>query len=496
LRTKTTLRTLKTHKEQGIAFRLLPKTFQDAVEICQRLKINHIWIDSLCIIQDDDSDWRSQSVRMSDIYQNGLITIAASGASDSAKGIFVQSHQSYRGESLPGHPGLYVRRTLPNPNSHVAAVVKAEWPLFTRGWVFQELTLSPRIIHFGPQDVGWQCQHKCERQCEPGAAWFIHEELHFPGFSAGSHEDLVSQWQHAVAAYAWRSLTYQKDRLPAIAALAKQMQYLRPSDRYVAGLWESSFMVDIFWYMLKASPIDLAQFVSRTRSLVSDHTRNMPTWSWASVPGSVYWSSSSPTPEPIKGVEILNTHHDFDGASVSGFTKHATLTIRAPLIDLADIKSYHRNPDLHVVNNHNPDQPDPNSLAFLTVSIDDVGCISMDAARPISAYTAHLPNPVFALFLTVPTDADEAFSKMPEALLVTKQLGSEKMVRLGYACVVPWGYASMLFGSGGSGGGGGGERGQDKPAHTYAQRRSILKGYRERFVRRLEGIEKQIITLV
>jgi hypothetical protein len=107
---------------------------------------------------------------MSDIYQNGLITIAASGASDSAKGIFVQSHQSYRGESLPGHPGLCVRRTLPNPNSHVVTVVKAEWPLFTRGWVFQELTLSPRIIHFGPQDVGWQRQHKCERQCEPGAA--------------------------------------------------------------------------------------------------------------------------------------------------------------------------------------------------------------------------------------------------------------------------------------------------------------------------------------
>jgi hypothetical protein len=273
------------------------------------------------------------------------------------------------------------------------------------------------------------------------------------------------------------------------------MQDLRPSDRYVAGMWESSFMVDLFWYTLKASPIDLTQFVSRTRSLVSDNTRNMPTWSWASVPGSVYWSSS-PHPEPIRGVEILKMHHEFDGASVSGFIKHATLTVRAPLIDIADIKSHHRYPDLNNVENQNPDPPDPNSLAFLTVSIDDVGCIFMDDAHPISAYTAHLPNPVFVLFLTIPTDADEAFSKMPEALLVTKQHGSENMVRLGYACVVPWGYARMIFSSSSNGSGGGSGRAQDKPAQTYAQRRCILKGYRDRFVQKLEGIEKRVVTLV
>jgi hypothetical protein len=263
-------------------------------------------------------------------------------------------------------------------------------------------------------------------------------------------------------------------------------------------------MVDLFWYTLKASPIDLTQFVSRTRSLVSDHTRNMPTWSWASVPGSVYWSSSSPHPEPIRGVEILKMHHEFDGASVSGFIKQATLTIRAPLIDIADIKSYHRYPDLSqpqpvcAIADHPRDSPDPNSLAFLTVSIDDVGCISMDDAHPISAFTAHLSNLVFALFLTMPTSADEAFSKMPEALLVTKQQGSENMVRLDYACVVPWGYARMIFSSSSSGSSSsdGGGRAQDKPTQTYAQRRCILKGYRDRFVQKLEGIEKRVVTLV
>ncbi|KAF2158792.1 hypothetical protein M409DRAFT_30749 [Zasmidium cellare ATCC 36951] len=55
----------------------LPLTFRQAMTVCLELGIRHIWIDSLCIIQDDTSNWESESQRMSDIYANAQCNIAA-----------------------------------------------------------------------------------------------------------------------------------------------------------------------------------------------------------------------------------------------------------------------------------------------------------------------------------------------------------------------------------------------------------------------------------
>lgn len=50
-----------------IPWKKLPKTFQDAISITRSLKINYLWIDSLCIIQDDPLDWKIESVKMAEI---------------------------------------------------------------------------------------------------------------------------------------------------------------------------------------------------------------------------------------------------------------------------------------------------------------------------------------------------------------------------------------------------------------------------------------------
>lgn len=41
------------HKKAGIAWADLPKTFQDAIIVTSKLGFEYIWIDSLCIVQDD-----------------------------------------------------------------------------------------------------------------------------------------------------------------------------------------------------------------------------------------------------------------------------------------------------------------------------------------------------------------------------------------------------------------------------------------------------------
>jgi len=66
---------------------LLPPAFRDAIDIARRLDVRYLWIDSLCIIQDDQLDWQTESARMSTIYQQALLTISA-GLSGHGGGCF------------------------------------------------------------------------------------------------------------------------------------------------------------------------------------------------------------------------------------------------------------------------------------------------------------------------------------------------------------------------------------------------------------------------
>ncbi|KAI1323404.1 heterokaryon incompatibility protein-domain-containing protein [Xylariaceae sp. FL0255] len=69
---------------------LRSKTFFQAMTTARRLGIYYIWIDSLCIIQDDHEDWKKESVIMEYIYQGSTINIVATHAESGEKGLFVE----------------------------------------------------------------------------------------------------------------------------------------------------------------------------------------------------------------------------------------------------------------------------------------------------------------------------------------------------------------------------------------------------------------------
>jgi hypothetical protein len=64
----------------------LPQTIQDAITVSKKLRIKHIWVDALCLIQDSTEDWEKESARMASVYQNAFVTIAATSASASDQG--------------------------------------------------------------------------------------------------------------------------------------------------------------------------------------------------------------------------------------------------------------------------------------------------------------------------------------------------------------------------------------------------------------------------
>jgi hypothetical protein len=154
--------TLKQHNfrefKESIPSDRLPKTFQDAVGIAKRLRVNYIWIDSPCIVQDSEKDWLQEVSLMHKVYSNGYCNIAATGARDSSHGLFVE--RDIR-RLQPSTIDIHWRSGGVNSFEVVFWEMwkqeVADAPLNQRAWVVQERLLAPRVLHFGQQQLLYEC---------------------------------------------------------------------------------------------------------------------------------------------------------------------------------------------------------------------------------------------------------------------------------------------------------------------------------------------------
>jgi hypothetical protein len=120
-----------------------------------------LWIDCLCIIQDDDDDWKLQAAQMAHIYEQAHFTIAATKAEDGSQGCFSLTDPEYISKAIPGWETISVRRhvhAFPYEYYEFTGGSTGSAPLFDRGWTYQEQLLSPRLIHFCDSEVVWQCK--------------------------------------------------------------------------------------------------------------------------------------------------------------------------------------------------------------------------------------------------------------------------------------------------------------------------------------------------
>ncbi|ORY18391.1 heterokaryon incompatibility protein-domain-containing protein [Clohesyomyces aquaticus] len=145
------LRTTKSSIRQfgeDIPWSSLTKTFQDAIHLTFRLGFKYIWIDSLCIIQDSIDDWRHEGSKMSSIYSNSFLTIAASRAFEGSQGLHCEQDAPLvpKSKSIQNSTGedfnIYWRNVKSGINHNISRL-----PLLQRGWVLQERILSPRMLH-------------------------------------------------------------------------------------------------------------------------------------------------------------------------------------------------------------------------------------------------------------------------------------------------------------------------------------------------------------
>lgn len=64
----------------------LPQTLRDSFRVIRQLGIRYLWVDALCIIQDDPNDWATEAANMASIYDNCLVSIAVELGPDCTAG--------------------------------------------------------------------------------------------------------------------------------------------------------------------------------------------------------------------------------------------------------------------------------------------------------------------------------------------------------------------------------------------------------------------------
>jgi Heterokaryon incompatibility protein (HET) len=283
---------------QHIPVDRLPRVFTDAITVTGRAGFDYLWIDSLCIIQDSPDDWAAESRTMGSVYDNAVCNLAATGFEDGSRGLFVQRPlglfrpiEVYVKGNIKVKEGIVLqegKHFLVDRDMWVTGVNNA--PLNQRGWVVQERILSPRTLHFGCNQLFWEC---CELSaCElfprgfPSALRCTNMKSCIRSRERSAHSPVTlssvyanqtgwDAWSTIVYNYSRGRLTVSSDKLVAVSGLARLMQP-RMKCRYLAGLWEENLLHQLPW-LSSGSERREAEEVHPTV------TYQAPSWSWASV---------------------------------------------------------------------------------------------------------------------------------------------------------------------------------------------------------------------
>lgn len=324
---KTTRSNIQQHKED-ILFEALPLSFRDVVAKAWYLGFSYLWIDSLCIIQDDSADWEAEAARMAAVYSNATLTFAATEAADPSVGCCPQYTRAFP-IPLPNSEdkdqvALIRFQDHLNLNSENAALNK-------RGWTFQEAALSRRMVCFDNDQLLWKC---CSRQeSEDGlmvatdpivrgaGGWNLWACLPKLGDRATSRYDF---WYQMMEDYSNRKLTFEKDRLPALAGIVDVFQRDN-DDTPLVGLWRGDLLNGLLWRPCKPA-------AGGRRESCQGGAGSVPSWSWVSVAGPVTWRPSlSSTSSEDQKLEVISAEVRWVGCPMTSAVSGTTLKVSGRL---------------------------------------------------------------------------------------------------------------------------------------------------------------------
>jgi len=290
----------------GLDISALPITIQDTIQLVRQLGERYLWIDALCIVQDDTKGKKDQIGAMDLVYGFSKLTIFAAGGSsvhDPLPGLRPGTRDPK--QEIAKIQGLHLALPFMQPRE---AVVRSEWN--TRGWTYQELMLSRRCVFFTSHSVYFECTKDmfgediiAERVNFP---WASHPLIYnHVGQFIGSgvlvrDQSMVrrqnqmgmrlggSGYMTMVQEYTQRRLTHESDIINAITALINAMTK--------GYRWACGDPGKAFWFAMPLCDLELALLwqpaanAPHERRIVADKDgTSAPSWSWVAWRGAVLY---------------------------------------------------------------------------------------------------------------------------------------------------------------------------------------------------------------
>jgi hypothetical protein len=335
------------HRRARIPVTTLSKTLQDAIAVTRHLGIRYLWVDALCITQEDESDWATESAGMGTIYAQAKLTIVASCSSSKDAG-FLRSRPHQPMASISNTILTSQLRNFGNEEDDVSRSIRTHWsqPIQNRAWALQERLLSSRAIFYNSDQLLWECQSRrylesltldlsllntysifeynvrrhraVNLQVLEGLRYKKRPE------SESAIEQGYRKWYTIVSEFTRRDLTYDSDALPAMSSLAKTFSAdLR--DVYMAGIWQKDLCRSLSWYRVITPDERLAN-----TKLQAIEEIFAPSWSWASLSqecSATAWSENDvllANPAPVR---LIESNMEPSTQDPTGRMRYASLSI-------------------------------------------------------------------------------------------------------------------------------------------------------------------------
>jgi hypothetical protein len=253
----------------------LPKTIMDSIRFCQEIGCKFLWVDSLCIVQDDEESKQGQIDSMDVIYSHAYLAIIAAAGDNADTGI-----PPFGSARFPSNHSLVMIQTSKgtlaaslSPQIASDEIASSTWS--SRGWTLQEYALSRRVLFLTGSFVFFRCAKRlfCE---DFGHGWTgfsnlrgdnLAWDLPVPPFyrqMQDPHRHYTKSFSALLANYVGRNLRYEKDILAAFTGILLRTEW--SIGRHVWGLPSKEFGTALQWYTHMPFPCERRE--------------GFPSWSW------------------------------------------------------------------------------------------------------------------------------------------------------------------------------------------------------------------------
>ncbi|KAI0544512.1 heterokaryon incompatibility protein-domain-containing protein [Xylaria curta] len=256
----------------------LPQTISHAMEACKRLGQRYLWIDRLCIVQDDKKDKYGQIRSLEAIYSRAkLVIVAACG--DSIHSGLIGVNDEFPRNRYQISTDVF-GFTMANQLHGFEMATQSIWN--ERAWTYQEAVLARRKLYFTPAEIWFECIDGVQRE----NAFSVDRKSKKPqgnrlrlynnnGVSS-THDDYEEYRRH-LERYSRRALTYPSDVYHAFHGIEDAFY---SEGGTIFGLPEPDFSRALLWY-----PYDWSDHLQMRQP--SDKDMILPSWSWASLIGHI-----------------------------------------------------------------------------------------------------------------------------------------------------------------------------------------------------------------